>query len=78
MMMWTLLQLPQENEIYEGKLRSCPYQFLEDILNGNFLLDSLSSLELVSKLDLWLRSDDFVGKAIGTSTLAAQVLNCSC
>jgi hypothetical protein len=79
MMIWALLQLSQEEKIYEGQVRSCPYEFLEDILTGKETdLDSLSSAELVCKLNRLLQSDSVkANRNIGKSTLAAQVLNCS-
>jgi hypothetical protein len=79
MMIWALLQLSQEEKIYEGQVRSCPYNFLEDILTGKETdLDSLCSAELECKLNRLLQSDSFkANRKIGTSTLAAQVLNCS-
>jgi hypothetical protein len=80
MMIWSLLQLSQERKIYEGQLRSCPYDFLDDILTGQETdLDSLSSVDLMLKLNRLLQSDLFkANRNIGTSTLAAQVLiNCT-
>ncbi len=80
MMIWSLLEPSKEEGIYTGKVRSCPYPFLEDILTGKTTdLDLLSSVELVHKLEQWLQSNDHKaeGKAFGTSTLAEQVLNCS-
>jgi hypothetical protein len=83
MMIWALLQPSQEAKIYEGKLRKCPFPFLEDILNGITTdWDSLSSAELIGKINLWLQSDSFKAiidqdTRIGESSLVAQVVCCS-
>jgi len=79
MMIWALLQTSQEQKIYEGKVQSCPFPFLEDILTGKTMdWDLLSSAELVCRLEMWLHSDAFKiisdgVKALGASTIAAQV-----
>lgn len=76
MMIWSLLELSQEENIYEGKVRNCPYEFLEDVLTGKRIdWDALSSAELVCELNRWLQSNDLqqTRHVIGSSTLAAQV-----
>ena len=82
MMIWALLQPSQEAKIYEGKLRKCPFPFLEDVLTGIATdWDSLSSTELIGKINLWLQSDSFKAiinqdNRIGESSLVAQVVYC--